>query len=345
MARIEAVVRRRKRAAAREDVGPLVAGELEIRADQYQAFVSGQSIGLTRREFELLQLLAEAHGQVIEREEIYQKVWGYAMAHGDRSVDVFVRKLRQKLQRHSADWRYIHTHFGIGYRFDPGADRRRVASSPAGRSPMEPRSRPSRPRPLTRRGREPSAATAARARERLFTSRSPEVHATVTTVASASGEAPTPWTARTAPRASSATIPLAGRDQTPVYAGRLEIRPADHAALVDGRPLILTVRELQLLTELAHNAERVMTREELYETVWGRAYKKSDRSVDVYVGRLRAKLEPSAARVGASSTPTPASATGSRPRPEARSALRERAAIYILFTSAPHERNKLPAAR
>jgi len=119
MARVEAVVRRRKRATVRDDVGPLVAGELEIRADQYQAFVSGQSIGLTRREFELLQLLAEANGQVIQREDIYQKVWGYAMAHGDRSVDVFVRKLRQKLQRNSANWQYIHTHFGIGYRFDP----------------------------------------------------------------------------------------------------------------------------------------------------------------------------------------------------------------------------------
>jgi DNA-binding response OmpR family regulator len=121
LARIEAVVRRRKRASSRDDVGPMVAAELEIRADQYQAFVGGQSIGLTRREFELLALLAEAHGQVIEREDIYQKVWGYAMAHGDRSVDVFVRKLRQKLQRHSANWRYIHTHFGIGYRFDPEA--------------------------------------------------------------------------------------------------------------------------------------------------------------------------------------------------------------------------------
>jgi len=119
MARVEAVVRRRKRATVRDDVGPLVAGELEIRTDQYQAFVSGQSIGLTRREFELLQLLAEANGQVIQREDIYQKVWGYAMAHGDRSVDVFVRKLRQKLQRNSANWQYIHTHFGIGYRFDP----------------------------------------------------------------------------------------------------------------------------------------------------------------------------------------------------------------------------------
>jgi DNA-binding response OmpR family regulator len=79
-------------------------------------------------------------------------------------------------------------------------------------------------------------------------------------------------------------------DLSPVYAGRLEIRPADHAALVDGRPLTLTVRELQLLTELAHNAERVMTREELYAGVWGRKYRKIDRSVDVYVGRLRAKL-------------------------------------------------------
>jgi DNA-binding response OmpR family regulator len=119
MARVEAVVRRRKRAQTKADTGPMVSGELEIRSDQYQAFVSGQSLGLTRREFELLYLLADARGQVIEREEIYQKVWGYAMAHGDRSVDVFVRKLRQKLQRYSVNWNYIHTHFGIGYRFDP----------------------------------------------------------------------------------------------------------------------------------------------------------------------------------------------------------------------------------
>jgi DNA-binding response OmpR family regulator len=118
MARIEAVVRRRRRSRIESEIGPLVAGELEIRADQYQAFVSGQSVDLTRREFELLQLLAEARGNVLEREQIYQRVWGYAMAHGDRSVDVFVRKLRQKLQKHSPGWRYIHTHFGIGYRFD-----------------------------------------------------------------------------------------------------------------------------------------------------------------------------------------------------------------------------------
>ena len=119
IARIEAVSRRRRRSRVDAEAGPLVAAELEIRADQFQAFVSGTSLDLTRREFELLQLLAEAKGQVLERETIYQRVWGYAMAHGDRSVDVFVRKLRQKLQRRSPSWSYIHTHFGVGYRFDP----------------------------------------------------------------------------------------------------------------------------------------------------------------------------------------------------------------------------------
>jgi DNA-binding response OmpR family regulator len=118
MARIEAVSRRR-RGRPQVDAGPVVVGELEIRADRFQAFVGGGSLALTRREFELLQLLAGSEGQVLEREAIYQQVWGYAMAHGDRSVDVFVRKLRQKLEKRSPAWNYIHTHFGVGYRFDP----------------------------------------------------------------------------------------------------------------------------------------------------------------------------------------------------------------------------------
>jgi DNA-binding response OmpR family regulator len=119
MARVEAVVRRRRRAMPNRDLGPQVAGEIEIRPDQFQAFVAGRSVGLTRREFELLQILADGTGQVIEREQIYQRVWGYSMAHGDRSVDVFVRKLRAKLEKQSPGWQYIHTHFGIGYRFEP----------------------------------------------------------------------------------------------------------------------------------------------------------------------------------------------------------------------------------
>lgn len=119
VARIEAVVRRRRRFRVPTDVGPMVAGEIEVRPDQFQAFVAGTSLDLTRREFELLQLLVEHQGRVLERETIYRRVWGYEMAHGDRSVDVFIRKLRQKLEKRSPNWNYLHTHFGVGYRFDP----------------------------------------------------------------------------------------------------------------------------------------------------------------------------------------------------------------------------------
>jgi len=119
IARVEAVVRRRTHAAGPGDEAPVTAGDLEIRADQFQAFSGGRSADLTRREFEVLTLLAHAEGKVLQREEIYQRVWGYTMAHGDRSVDVFIRKVRQKLETVSPPWRYIHTHFGVGYRFDP----------------------------------------------------------------------------------------------------------------------------------------------------------------------------------------------------------------------------------
>jgi len=117
IARVQSVVRRRRRSTSRVATKPVTAGELEIRSDRFQAFVGAQSIDLTRREFELIELLAAAEGRVLEREDIYSSLWGYAMVRGDRSVDVFVRKLRQKLEKASPKWRYIHTHFGIGYRF------------------------------------------------------------------------------------------------------------------------------------------------------------------------------------------------------------------------------------
>jgi DNA-binding response OmpR family regulator len=138
MARIEAVVRRRRRrTTGEEERGPLVVGELEIRSDQFQAFVAGRSADLTRREFELLQALADARGSVIERGEIYRRVWGYEMAHGDRSVDVFIRKLRIKLEQRSPGWAYIHTHFGIGYRFEPEAQDAGLPTAPTG-PPLDP---------------------------------------------------------------------------------------------------------------------------------------------------------------------------------------------------------------
>jgi DNA-binding response OmpR family regulator len=73
--------------------------------------------------------------------------------------------------------------------------------------------------------------------------------------------------------------------------GELEIRPSEYLALARGRPLRLTVRELDLLTALAERCDRIVSRQELYAAVWEDEYRKSDRSVDVYVARLRQKLD------------------------------------------------------
>jgi DNA-binding response OmpR family regulator len=112
---IEATVRRHRRSEMPSIEQATRVGEVTIRPDLYQAYVADISLELTAREFEILHLLSRSD-RVLRREEIYERVWGYAMAHGDRSVDVFVRKLRQKLRAASPQWSYIHTHFGVGYR-------------------------------------------------------------------------------------------------------------------------------------------------------------------------------------------------------------------------------------
>ena len=116
---------------------------------------------------------------MLRREEIYERVWGYAMAHGDRSVDVFVRKLRQKLRAISPSWSYIHTHFGVGYRFAPELEGDEIEVS---RRALEAGPRAGRTEPLTlirgcrrrRRGRTLRQAGARPAR------RSQVVHIVVT---------------------------------------------------------------------------------------------------------------------------------------------------------------------
>src|ERR1700744_3546872 len=118
---IEAAVRRHRRHEMPQMDDSVQVGEITIRPDLYQAYRADASLELTAREFEILHLLSQSD-RVLRREEIYERVWGYAMAHGDRSVDVFVRKLRQKLRTASPWWNYIHTHFGVGYRFAPELD-------------------------------------------------------------------------------------------------------------------------------------------------------------------------------------------------------------------------------
>ncbi|HWH13946.1 MAG TPA: response regulator transcription factor [Miltoncostaeaceae bacterium] len=123
VARVNAHLRRVDRERQPEGRGPIEVEGLTVDPEQMQAFAEGRPLGLTPREFEVLYALARAQGRPIARNRLYRDVWGYEMLPGDRSVDVFVRKVRQKLLRAIPDRTYIQTHYGVGYRFEAaGAD-------------------------------------------------------------------------------------------------------------------------------------------------------------------------------------------------------------------------------
>jgi DNA-binding winged helix-turn-helix (wHTH) protein len=97
----------------------LYAGELEIRLGEGLVLATGQALTLSVREFELLAAMVKRAGAIVTRGELYEAVWGGELRPGDRSVDVYVSKLRGKLEAAMPDRRFIHTHPGFGYRFQP----------------------------------------------------------------------------------------------------------------------------------------------------------------------------------------------------------------------------------
>jgi DNA-binding response OmpR family regulator len=104
-----------------EAATPLRAGEVEVRPAEFVALADGRPLHLTARELDLLTALVARSGRIVSREELYTEVWGLPYRKSDRSVDVYVGKLRQKLQEAVPGRQFIHTHFGFGYRFTPGA--------------------------------------------------------------------------------------------------------------------------------------------------------------------------------------------------------------------------------
>jgi DNA-binding response OmpR family regulator len=97
----------------------LRAGELEVRPGDHLALAQGRALSLSVRELELLAALVRRKGRIVPREELYATVWGAQLRANDRSVDVYVHKLRSKLARAVPERTFIHTHFGFGYRFEP----------------------------------------------------------------------------------------------------------------------------------------------------------------------------------------------------------------------------------
>jgi two-component system response regulator ResD len=117
----------RVRAAARRGVRPtetprgetIEVDELRIDPREVQAYVAGESADLTPTEFRLLYALALEQGRVVSRDELLQRLWGRRETHRDRTVDVFVKKLREKLDRSGATHSFIQTRYGVGYKFEP----------------------------------------------------------------------------------------------------------------------------------------------------------------------------------------------------------------------------------
>jgi DNA-binding response OmpR family regulator len=94
-------------------------GPLQILPAEHIARVRGRALMLSIRELRLLTELARRPDRIMARDELFQLAWGREMRHGDRSVDVYVRRLRVKLEQAMPGWRFIHTHFGFGYRLAP----------------------------------------------------------------------------------------------------------------------------------------------------------------------------------------------------------------------------------
>jgi DNA-binding response OmpR family regulator len=119
VARVQAAARRGVRAPEPPRGDPIEIEELRIDPREVQAFVDGESCELTPTEFRLLYQLALDRGRVVSRDELLQKLWNRRESHRDRTVDVFVRRLREKIDKRATKHTFIQTRYGVGYKLEP----------------------------------------------------------------------------------------------------------------------------------------------------------------------------------------------------------------------------------
>jgi DNA-binding response OmpR family regulator len=119
VARVRAAARRGVRAQSEERGEPIEIEELRIDPRDVQAYIEGRNAALTPTEFRLLYQLALDRGRVVTRDELLQKIWGRRESHRDRTVDVFVRRLRDKIDRAAPRHTFIQTRYGVGYKLEP----------------------------------------------------------------------------------------------------------------------------------------------------------------------------------------------------------------------------------
>ena len=116
-ARIKAIIRRTKKDRPEEQKNLIVKGEMKLDCESRRVFIGEREVNLTAKEFDMLELLALNQNKVYSREKLLNLVWGYDYPGDARTVDVHIRRLREKIESHPSDPKYVHTKWGVGYYF------------------------------------------------------------------------------------------------------------------------------------------------------------------------------------------------------------------------------------
>lgn len=116
-ARIKAIMRRTGNAKPKEEENPKIveSGDLKLDCESRRLFILGKEVNVTAKEFDLLELLVMNPNKVYSRENLLNLVWGYEYPGDVRTVDVHVRRLREKIEANPSEPKYVHTKWGVGY--------------------------------------------------------------------------------------------------------------------------------------------------------------------------------------------------------------------------------------